>query len=590
VLVAFCLPLFLGLGRPDLETDEAIYSFAVTRMLEIGDWLAPKLSPTENNPFLEKPPLKFWIVAAPIKAGLLPHDEFGMRFWDAVAAGASFLYVLAIGSLLAGPVCGAVAVLILFVHYPLIFDHGVRTNNMEATLLLTYCGGVYHFLRWAEGDRRRRVHAAAVGVYFAVGFMVKFVAALFLPMVLGLAAVLVPRYRARALRDWSAWLVSAALAAAIIAPWFVYAQRRFGDGLWQVMFGTHVMQRFTGTLVVEHRQPWSYYFDQMYEWFSRPHALWLVIGGFVTLIVLTIVRRSAIGVVLLLWAVVPTAAISFGTSKLYHYAYPFLPPIAIAGGYAIALMAMLLPAPLRRLLERVEDALAVRFSGARTFASRPAVQAIASAFIWAAAALAIWAVLVGQARLSVGGLTLIKSSGVVRPLIVMTLAAIAARRSARAAKLLVVVLLFGVAPVRAYAGVYPLLLEQRHPLRSLAECVMRVDAAQPGGPKGLYVDTAHGFWHPIYYYFRQVRPWTRVETTDPAPIDRMLHDPAAARPMLIGDEHFAQYSQGALSSTLAGPMKPPMVELLEYKLLLPGPYAVCSSDALALKGMVTSTR
>ena len=34
--------------------------------------------------FLEKPPLKFWIVAAPIRAGLLPHDEFGLRFWDAV--------------------------------------------------------------------------------------------------------------------------------------------------------------------------------------------------------------------------------------------------------------------------------------------------------------------------------------------------------------------------------------------------------------------------------------------------------------------------------------------------------------------------
>ena len=85
VLVAFCLPLFVGLGTPDLGTDEAIYSFAVDRILETGDWLVPKSSPSETDPFLEKPPLKFWIVALPIKAGLLPHDEFGLRFVDAVA-------------------------------------------------------------------------------------------------------------------------------------------------------------------------------------------------------------------------------------------------------------------------------------------------------------------------------------------------------------------------------------------------------------------------------------------------------------------------------------------------------------------------
>ena len=89
ILVAFCLPLFVGLGHADLETDEAIYSFSVDRILEAGDWLAPKSSPWENEPFLEKPPLKFWAVAAPIKAGLLPHDEFGLRFWDAVSGGAA---------------------------------------------------------------------------------------------------------------------------------------------------------------------------------------------------------------------------------------------------------------------------------------------------------------------------------------------------------------------------------------------------------------------------------------------------------------------------------------------------------------------
>jgi 4-amino-4-deoxy-L-arabinose transferase-like glycosyltransferase len=196
VIAAFCLPLLVGLGEPDLETDEAIYSFAVERILEIGDWLEPKSSPSETDAFLEKPPLKFWLVAAPIKAGLLPHDDFGLRFIDAVAGGAAFVYTFAIGALLAGPVCGAVAVLLLFIHDPLVFAHGLRTNNMEASLILSYAAGVFHFLRWSALDdvRRRRRHAMWAGLFFVLGFMTKFVAALFLPFTLGLAALVFSGY------------------------------------------------------------------------------------------------------------------------------------------------------------------------------------------------------------------------------------------------------------------------------------------------------------------------------------------------------------------------------------------------------------
>src|SRR5262249_33129887 len=218
-LVLFCLPLFTGLRSLDLETDEAIYSFAVDRILEIGDWLEPKSSPSETAVFLEKPPLKFWIVAAPIKAGLLPHDEFGLRFWDACFGGVAFLYVFAIGSLLAGPVCGAVGVMLLFVHWPLLLDHGLRTNNMEGPLFLCYCGGIYHLLRWpATEGRKTQAHAVAVGLYFVLGFMTKFVAAIFLPLVLVLGALMFRRTRAKLAADWRLWLSVSAMATVLIVP------------------------------------------------------------------------------------------------------------------------------------------------------------------------------------------------------------------------------------------------------------------------------------------------------------------------------------------------------------------------------------
>jgi hypothetical protein len=183
VLIAFCLPLFIGLGSFDLDSDEAIYSYAVESILTGGDWLSPRSSPNPDDIFLEKPHLKLWIVAAPIRLGLLPLNEFGLRFWDALFGALSFVYLFLIGRRLAGWVCGLAAALVLFAHTPLIFDHGFRSNNMDAALVLAYCGGVYHYLRWASapaGPSRIR-HIAAVLAWFYLGFMTKFVAAIFLP-------------------------------------------------------------------------------------------------------------------------------------------------------------------------------------------------------------------------------------------------------------------------------------------------------------------------------------------------------------------------------------------------------------------------
>ena len=76
IALLFCAPLFTSLHHQDFDNDEAIYSFAVDTMVKDGDWLTPKSAPSESEPFFEKPPLKFWIVALPIKAGLLPANEF----------------------------------------------------------------------------------------------------------------------------------------------------------------------------------------------------------------------------------------------------------------------------------------------------------------------------------------------------------------------------------------------------------------------------------------------------------------------------------------------------------------------------------
>ena len=581
ILVAFCLPLFVGLGRPDLETDEAIYSFAVERILEIGDWLEPKSSPSETVVFLEKPPLKFWLVAAPMKAGLLPHSLFGMRFMDALAGSVAFVYVFAIGTLLAGPVCGAVAVLLLFINWALVFEHGLRTNNMEASLVLSYCAGVFHFLRWSalDDERGRRRHALWASLSFVLGFMTKFVAALFLPFTLGLVVLGSARLRSRVLAEWRLWLGLAALVLALIAPWFIYAHMRFGWLFWETILGEHVLRRLTGTLVPAHLHPWYYYLQASWHEFVREKTQWLMVIGLVVLLVQTVLRRWLEGAAILLWAAVPLVIISAGTSKLYHYAYPFLPPLALAAGYAVALVVMLAPVQLRKLFEWAEDAIARPMPRMTALFQSPVARGVASVLMVAAAAVAIWSGVFGGVRLRVDGVTLFKSAGVLRPVVVVVLLALLTRTSARVHRLVVALLVLSVMPIESYRGQLDRLLSGKSPMRDTASCL--VDVQQRIGTRaGLFVDMPEGIWHPLYYNFRRLQPWTTAAVAlDPA-IDRHLYDPTALRPLLLSDAVWQEWlrSRGGRLA-LSGGVAPPMVPFLDTVLLLPGPFAECSPES-----------
>jgi 4-amino-4-deoxy-L-arabinose transferase-like glycosyltransferase len=578
VFALFCLPLFVSLGRSDLQGDEAIYSFGVDRMLEIGDWLLPRSSPSETAVFLEKPPLKFWIVAAPIRLGLLPHDDFGLRFWDAVFGSAAFLYVFGIGRRLAGSVCGAVAVLVLFVHQPLIFQHGLRSNNMEAALFLSFCGGVYHFLAWGSEASAgwRRAHAAATGLYFVLGFMTKFVAALFLPLVLGVVALGSSTYRTRLMRDSRLWSAVALLVAALCAPWFIYAQLRFGSLVWQTMVGSHVYTRFTSYLDPLHLEPWYFYAQTAEKWFSDSGVTWLVLAGMLLLFSQSIRLRWPEGALILVWGTLPLALVSLGSSKLYHYAYPFLPPLALAAGYLVATIGRLAAALLSRALEAAENAVAAALPRATALASRGAVRVVLIVLIWSAAAVGLVAATYEPIRIQVGHSTIFKSGGVLRPAAVIIVLGLLSRLSRRTSGLVVLMLFVAQLPSEAYRATWKRLSTGTHPIRSVVECIQGIQK-RGEAPAGIYVDlSGPPPSHEAYYYYRRIQPWVRAESPGAPAIDRYLRHPQEVRPVLIDLHTYWDFRQkreaeGARFSS------PPMVGLMDALVLLPGPYAACEA-------------
>ena len=568
LLVACCLPLFIGLGDNDLGNDEAIYSYAAESILMTGDWLSTRSSPNLHIIFLEKPPLKFWIVAAPIRLGLLPLDEFGLRFWDAVFGSAAFVYVFLLGRRMAGPLCGAFAVLTLFVHRPLIFEHGLRSNNMEAALLLAYCGGVYHCLRWAQDDSGRggRFHVAAFTGFFFLAFMTKFVAAVFLPLVCGLTTLLVPAVRAALWRDWRRWLAASAVFVLMVAPWFIYHAVQHFEDLWATMFRDHVVTRFTAYVDPSHVQPWHYYFSEMIEELQRSFVRWWVIAGLGLLAIDLVRTRNATLALILLWAFVPPALISFGSSKVYHYLYPFLPPFALAAGYAAWWLS-------RQIVRAATALTSLWGSTPRPFA--PAVRVAGGVILVLALIVTAVTLVQGPFRVELVDGVVFRNHAIGRPLLIAAIGLVLAGGSVSwlgPALALAVIGAWLPTPLLAYTATVQQLGVSKRPIGTLAECIRIVHRGQQRRGEtvaGVYAPVSHeAFLHPYFYYLRG-NGWHREVNDDV--LSDALFVPGKERAVAIDPLRYR-----AFLARHPGQPEPAAIPLDSVIVALPGPFEKCA--------------
>jgi 4-amino-4-deoxy-L-arabinose transferase-like glycosyltransferase len=581
VALVFCAPLFRGLLSVDAENDEAIYSYAVHSILETGDWLNPRSSPSPNEVFLEKPPLKFWIVALPIRLGLLPDNDFGMRFWDAAFGSLAFLYVFSLGRRLAGWACGVAALLTMYTLDSVIFQHGLRGNNMEAAVVLAYAGGVYHFLRWAESERPAavRAHAAAVGAYFFLAFMTKFVAAAFLPMVAVAASLEIPAARSKALREWRTWLAVGAGVVLLAAPWFVYQSIQPGRGVWSIMLAEHVVKRFQSSLDPSHVHPWYFYFQNLAGGLLASGMIWPVAIGGVLIHVRVMRERWLAGTLVLYWFWLPFVLMSFGSSKLWHYAYPFLAPVCLAAGYAVGLACQAIVAGVAVLTDPARARTFDLPERAATLVARlrPAWPWIRRALLAAGIcwlALAAAGVLYPM-RFRVLGV-LVRLPSLARAALAATLLGLLARRGVWMARVSVPVLLLGFMPVDHYRLAVRRASLESHRMRTTSECIATVRRAERAVGRGVppmfvYLPD-HTFNHAFFYYYERFG-WDRRKELDDATVLKMLDGPAEQRPILLPEDRWM-----AVHATYDAPgtVRPSVLVYDGIQLILPGPFAGCA--------------
>jgi hypothetical protein len=160
VVVLFCAPLFVGLERWDLRSDEAIYSYSVDRILETGEWLTPR-SIEVDGPFLEKPPLKFWMVAGLSENRRGPAERGRHALARRALRRDRVRLRLPLRRATRGALCGlAAAVRSLHLrraHLRARFAQQRMESAAPPLLLRRHVS----FARWVDGDGRPSRHAAA---------------------------------------------------------------------------------------------------------------------------------------------------------------------------------------------------------------------------------------------------------------------------------------------------------------------------------------------------------------------------------------------------------------------------------------------
>ena len=316
-LVAFVL-LITGTWASTLfDRDEGWYAETAREMLASGNYLTPAY---RGEPFLEKPPLPYWLMAGSIR--LFGINAFAARFPSVIAGAASCVILYLIARAMFDRKTALVSVVIYGTSFLTLLI--LRAALTDSVLILLLFISFYGFWRILAGDKSR---LAWLMLYGAAGltFLTKYLAGV---AIIGVAALATIAFT----RKWDTLKkaripTGAALFVAIVAAWFAPAYIATDGEVFKV-FWEHNFGR-AASAMQGHSGPFFYYIVLLpvifFPWFAfLPSALthrkqaadpglerwWFLV--------------SWAGGTLLLFSIVST--------KLPHYVFPALPALSILTG------------------------------------------------------------------------------------------------------------------------------------------------------------------------------------------------------------------------------------------------------------------
>jgi len=249
LLGALTAPIFVQLGRwPLVDPDEGRNAEVAREMLAAGRWIVPHFN---GLPFLDKPPLLFWTIAAAFR--VLGTSELAARLPSALSGVAMVLLTLALGrALLDGrrglwaAVVVATSPLVLIFSRLVIFD-------MTFTALVTLA--LYALVRARLSGLPGRWLALA-GLAMGLAVLTKGPVGIVLPLLAWLAARGALPSPAQPPR-WRDWLTALLVVLVLVGPWLVAVTRAEPGFLHYALFDETLL-RFTSPARFNRGGPFYY--------------------------------------------------------------------------------------------------------------------------------------------------------------------------------------------------------------------------------------------------------------------------------------------------------------------------------------------
>src|SRR3989449_1259821 len=160
---------------PLLDPDEGLYAAIAQEMLSRADWVIPHVN---GLPYLEKPPLYFWLTAATM--WLVGPTEWAVRVWSALAALGTVLLTWRMGRRLYGAPAGFLAGIALAT----MIGNALYVRKASTDQLFVFCLtlAMYGFLRDVERPDRGWTRFLLLYVGAALGVLAKGFLGLMFPM------------------------------------------------------------------------------------------------------------------------------------------------------------------------------------------------------------------------------------------------------------------------------------------------------------------------------------------------------------------------------------------------------------------------